>query len=161
MVRCEQCGFENRDTDKFCANCGAPLTSGDDQQPETGTGNEPEVSASTPSFMPPPVTPSFTSQPPPERESPREATIEKTDFDFSSSSRDTSSPADSEWRMSSLGPPPERKRRLWLWIIIGLILACVIVCCVAFAFFSFTGTGQDLLSDWGTRVSEEATKQAG
>lgn len=66
---------------------------------------------------------------------------------------------DEDWRMSSLGPPPARKRRLWLWILLGFLGLCLLIC-VGFVIFASTGTGQEWLEDFATRVSEQATEAA-
>ena len=164
MLRCDQCGFENRDTDKFCASCGNPLT-----KPDVETLDSPSETAAPvqrPSFMPPPVTPSFTSStPPPASRSvapsppplPTTAPIEKTDFDFSRPTYDPVGEPDTDWTMSSLGPPPPRKRRLWLWIIIGIIILCVLVCGGLGIWFGFTDSGQEF---WDN-IEATATAQAG
>lgn len=163
MLRCDQCGFDNRDTDKFCSQCGAPLAreAENDHGPAIDDMSAADTQPVTPSFMPPPVTPSFSSDPPSTTQPRRnEAPVETNAYGFNDRTDDSGSDADPEWKMSSLGPPPPPKRRLWLWIVLGLLIACVVVCCAGFAFFSFTGTGQDLLEDWGTQISEQATEQA-
>ena len=67
--------------------------------------------------------------------------------------------ADGNWRMSSLGPPPPRRRRVWLWVLLALLGLCVLVC-VGIVIFASTGSGQEWLNDFGTRVAEQATEQA-
>ncbi|MGC4190036.1 MAG: zinc ribbon domain-containing protein [Thermomicrobiales bacterium] len=169
-IRCPQCGHENKAGDHFCSNCGTRLLrqkpAATDPEPETpaadpfapSANEEPVFASDTPKQentsstssasygFPPPVTPSFvgaSGQPP---SGPPPA--------GSSSDED-----DPNWRMSSLGPPPKPKRRIWLWIVIGLLALCILVC-VGLAIFFNTNTGQDWLGDLGTRVAEEATKQA-
>jgi hypothetical protein len=115
--------------------------------------------------MPPPVTPSFGSNqppaesrrvPPPPPERPAEAQIEKTDFDFSRPQYDPVSDSDTEWTMSSLGPPPPRKRRIWLWIILGLLALCIIVCGGLGIWVGFTDSGENFLNN----IEATATAQA-
>lgn len=169
MTRCSQCGFENRETDRFCANCGTPLaqqeeSAAPDQQLEESTGGDSSATGATtrgdqPSFMPPPVTPSFaresttttTTAPIPE------ATIPKTDFDFQRRREpDLEDASDPEWRMTSLGPPPPQKRRLWLWILLIIIGLCVIACVAGFIWLGFTDSGQEFIEN----VEATATAQA-
>lgn len=69
-----------------------------------------------------------------------------------------SAPED-DWRMSSLGPPPARRRRVWLWVLLGLLGLCVLIC-VGIVIFASTGSGQEWLNDFGTRIAEQATEQA-
>lgn len=69
-------------------------------------------------------------------------------------------PADENWTMSSLGPPPKRPRRTWLWIIVAILAAFVLACCIFFFWISATDSGSQWFSDFATTVSEEATKQA-
>ena len=164
MLRCDHCGFENRDTDKFCANCGNALSTSSGEFPES-QDREPDPVGERPSFMPPPVTPSFTSNQPtpesrriptPQPERPAEAQIEKTDFDFSRPQYDPVGEPDADWTMSSLGPPPPRKRRLWLWILIGLLAFCILVCGGLGIWFGFTDSGQEF---WDN-IEATATAQA-
>ncbi|HEV2067778.1 MAG TPA: hypothetical protein VGR08_13170 [Thermomicrobiales bacterium] len=67
--------------------------------------------------------------------------------------------ADDDWRMTSLGPPPQRKRRRWLWVLIGLLLLCVILCVAAGVFLSTEG-GQEWFEGIATEAAERATEQA-
>lgn len=180
-IRCPQCGHENKPGDHFCSNCGtrllrqksaatdpepaeadpfaapdadaAPVFASDAPRTEPAAGasgsGESEGDARSSGYgFPPPVQPSFlgggSGQPP--------------SSSFGSTSGDSDD--DPNWRMSSLGPPPRPKRRIWLWIVLGLLALCILVC-VALAIFFNTNTGQDWLSDLGTTVAEEATKQAG
>jgi hypothetical protein len=170
-IRCPQCGHENKAGDHFCSNCGTrllrPKPAATEPAPEAtdpyaapDAGEEPVFASDTPKAepagggtrdygFPPPVTPSFlgegggSGQPP----YPAQPGGGGTGDD------------DPNWRMSSLGPPPKPKRRIWLWIVIGILALCILVC-VGLAIFFNTNTGQDWLSDLGTTVAEEATKQA-
>ncbi len=66
---------------------------------------------------------------------------------------------DGEWRMSNLGPVPERKnRRLWLWIPVGLMTA-VVICCVAVFIWAST-IGSDTVDGWATEAAVERTEEA-
>ncbi|MGN6031081.1 MAG: zinc-ribbon domain-containing protein [Thermomicrobiales bacterium] len=175
MIRCPQCGHENKAGDHFCSNCGtrllrpkpaAPVEPEPQAQPDVvdpfaapdaheepvfasdaaKSGTQGTSSAGGYGF-PPPVQPSFlggAGQP----------------LAGSAGGGGGTNDDDPNWRMSSLGPPPKPKRRIWLWIVLGLLGLCILVC-VGLAIFFNTGTGQDWLSDIGTTVAEEATKQAG
>lgn len=152
-MKCPQCGHDNNEGDRFCANCGARLTPVappretttdtapvPQPEPEQRQDDDPYRSPfePRPTSIPPPVTPSFMSDNPP-------------------SGGDAD---DDEWRMSSLGPPPKPKRRLWLWIIIAILAIGLIACCSFLFFVTATDTGQEWFSDFATQVVEEATKQA-
>ena len=174
-IRCPQCGHENKAGDHFCSNCGTrllrpkPVAAAPEPEPEPqplpetadpfaapDAQDEPVFASDAPRTgqqgasteggygFPPPVQPSFlggSGQPP-------------------SGGAGGVNEDDPNWRMSSLGPPPKPKRRIWLWIVLGLLALCIVVC-VGLAIFFNTGAGQDWLSDLGTTVAEEATKQAG
>lgn len=87
--------------------------------------------------MPPPVTPTFQG----------------------GESAGGGSGGDGEWRMSNLGPVPERKnRRLWLWIPVGLMTA-VVICCVAVFIWAST-IGSDTVDGWATEAAVERTEEA-
>jgi hypothetical protein len=159
VTTCPNCGFENRATDRFCAQCGRPLA----ETQATSTpqpASEPNPSrGEQPNFMPPPVQPGFqggtttTTTPIPA------ARVEKTDFDFGQPRRepDLEDASDPEWRMSSLGPPPERKRRRWLWILLILLGICILACIALFIWLGFTDSGRDFIEN----IEATATAQAG
>ncbi|MGC4107142.1 MAG: zinc ribbon domain-containing protein [Thermomicrobiales bacterium] len=172
MIRCPQCGHENKAGDHFCSNCGTrllrPKPAPDPEPaavdpyaapdanaepvfasdiPQASSTASPSGSASSGGYgFPPPAQPSFlggSGQPP-------SGTI---------GTQSGAGDDDANWRMSSLGPPPKPKRRLWLWIVLGILGFCILVC-IGLAIFFNTGTGQHWLSDLGTTVAVEATKQA-
>ncbi len=64
-----------------------------------------------------------------------------------------------DWRMSSLGPPPERKRRRWLWVLLGLLLLCVVLCVAAGVFLN-TDIGMEWFEGVATDAAERATEAA-
>ena len=131
-VRCQNCGHENQPGDTYCANCGARLRKDVSIPPQY---------PSPPSAAPQPSPPPFNPQPiQPIQTAPQEA-------------------PDSEWRMSSLGPPPKPKRRVWLWVLIGLIIACVVIC-VGFGVFLNTSTGSHWFSNLATEAAQKATQQS-
>jgi hypothetical protein len=66
---------------------------------------------------------------------------------------------DEDWKMSDLGPVPERKnRRLWLWIPVGL-MSFVLICCIAIFIWSTT-IGEDTVNRWATEGAVERTEEA-
>jgi hypothetical protein len=66
---------------------------------------------------------------------------------------------DEQWKMSDLGPVPERKnRRLWLWIPVGL-MSFVLICCIAIFIWSAT-IGEDTINRWATEGAIERTEEA-
>jgi hypothetical protein len=66
---------------------------------------------------------------------------------------------DSDWKMSDLGPVPERKsRRLWLWIPIAL-MSFVLICCIAIFIWSNT-LGEDTVNGWATDAAIDRTEEA-
>jgi hypothetical protein len=148
-MKCPRCGHENNEGDRFCANCGTRLTpvappretvtepvpTPEPEQPEDTTYRSPFEPRD--SSIPPPVTPSFGTQ-----------------------NHGDAGDTDDEWRMSSLGPPPQRRRPVWLWIIIAILAICVIACFSFLFFVSATETGQNWFNDFATQVVEEATQQA-
>lgn len=150
MSTCPNCGHENNEGDRFCANCGTRVTPvappRSETQPDPFAPAEAEPSRETndsqdhnpePSrgSIPPPVTPSFAQQNSRERQEQE---------------------LDDDWRMSDLGPPPKRRRPLWLWILIG-ISVLILVCCIGgFLALTYTETGQQLWDD----VVATATAQA-
>ena len=90
-----------------------------------------------PVWMPPPVTPSFQG----------------------GETAGGGAGGNGEWRMSSLGPVPERKnRRLWLWIPVGLMTA-VVICCIAVFIWAST-IGSDTVDRWATEGAIERTEEA-
>jgi len=156
LKTCPNCGHENNENDRFCANCGTrltPVAPPRKEQPPMSSSQDEDIKAERdtdtpetppePSRIPPPVTPTFTPTPPanvwdrPERE-----------------------PVDDEWKMSDLGPPPRSKRRTWLWIIIAILAFFVLACCGFLFWVGATDSGTQWFSDFATTVSEEATKAA-
>ncbi len=129
-MSCPECGHENQEGDRYCANCGTQLQPATDLPPQfTPQPREQAYPA------PPTISESRST---PEPESPPDK------------------PSDPEWRMSP--PPPEDppKRRVWLWVLAGIMLFCVLLIC-GLGVFLTTGTGQDLLDDLGTRAASVAT----
>ncbi len=153
LISCPNCGQENSEDDRFCSNCGTRLTpvssplesqQGIVEDSVTGTTEESERSETTSvrSTMPPPVTPSFARN--------------TNDWE----SQRVREPVGDDWKMSDLGPPPERKRRKWLWIVIAILAAVVLLCCGFMLFISATDTGSQWFNDLATQVSEQATEAA-
>lgn len=171
MITCPQCGHQNRAGDHFCSNCGTrllrPKTEADAPTPDVtdpfaapDANAEPVFASDAPKTepqadprpssgygFPPPANPSFLGD------------QGQSQYGSPSASGGGNGDDDPNWRMSSLGPPPRPKRRLWLWIVVGMLAFCILVC-IGLAIFFNTGAGQDWLSDLGTTVAEEATKQA-
>jgi hypothetical protein len=95
-------------------------------------GGSKDTSGLPPAWMPPPVTPTF---------------------------QGGGSGGDGDWKMSDLGPVPERRnRRLWLWIPVGL-MSFVLICCVAIFIWSAT-IGEDTVDRWATEAAVERTEEA-
>lgn len=90
-----------------------------------------------PVWMPPPVTPTFQG----------------------GETAGVGAGGNADWRMSNLGPVPERKnRRLWLWIPVGLMTA-VVICCIAVFIWAST-IGSDTVDRWATEGAIERTEEA-
>lgn len=152
-ITCPNCGHENSEDDRFCSNCGTRLTPvssplesqrNHDEGSDTEATGEPERSETTSvrGTIPPPVTPSFA----------------RTTSDWES--QRVREPVDDDWKMSDLGPPPDRKRRKWLWILIAILAILVLLCCGFMFFISATDTGSQWFNDLATQVSEQATEAA-
>lgn len=144
MTNCPNCGKENAEGDKFCSNCGTPLTGAEIE--EVKVTETVETISPTPTPPPPPVTfnpaPSSGPMPPP--------------VSFQPGTRQS---VEEEWRMSSLGPPPKRKRSIWLYILIGILALCLLSC-IGLVGFSLTDTGQDWINDLATEAATQATEAA-
>lgn len=148
---CPHCGHENQETDRFCSNCGTRLTPTAPPSPEEPPAPIEDAAPPEPE-APPPAPPSEPASTIPPQFTPPP----RNEWDLP----DRDEPVDENWRMSSLGPPPQRPRRTWLWIIIAILALFVLACCIFFFWVSATDSGSQWFSDIATQVSEEATKQA-